>query len=86
MDDSEDQAVKERIEYAQRRFFSKLNVLDAVKSGVGLQAAIAALPDKETGAECWQWLHAIEHYTMKSAPKESKRAEKARKLVLEKFK
>jgi hypothetical protein len=79
-------SAQERIEYAQRQFFSKLNVLDAVKSGVGLKESIAALPDKDTGCSCWQWLQAIEFYTMKTAPKESERAEKARKLVLERFK
>lgn len=86
MDTIEDQVAREQVEYRQRQFFSRLNVLDAVKSGVGLETAIDALPDKETGLICWHWLQAIEFYTAKSAPKEASRAEKARKLVLEKFK
>ena len=73
------------IKLSQDRFFSKLNVLDAVRSGVKLKEAVNALPDKETASECWQWLHAIEHYTHRTAPEESKRAETARGMIMDRY-
>lgn len=75
-------------EYAQElmdNFNFKRNVLDAVRTGNGLREAVNALPSRTVGGAVWQWLDGVQWYTRHTDRKASERAEKAKQMVVDRF-